>query len=131
MPAPPPPPPERAPPPPPSRAGRVRVPKRRFGDGGELDGPARAFRSAPLARRASVSAADERAIPEWCAVGARVLAEGWHGGRRMFRARVLGHRDRFPRVIVAYEANEAGATDPLSLPTPKWGYAHAGQLQQL
>ena len=122
MPAPPPPPPERAPPPPPSRAGRVRVPKRRFGDG----------RSAPLARRASVSAADERAIPEWCAIGAQVLAEGWHaGGRRMFRARVLGHRKRFPRVVVAYTANEHGATDPLALPTPRWGYVHAGQLQQL
>ena len=119
------------PPPPPSRAGRVRVPKRRFGDGGELDGPARAFRSAPLARRASVSAADERAIPEWCAIGGQVLAEGWHGGRRMFRARVLGHRKRFPRVVVAYTANEHGATDPLALPTPRWGYVHAGQLQQL
>ena len=110
----------------------MRVPKRRFGDGGELDGPARAFRSAPAPRRASVSAADECAIPEWCQVGAPVLAEGWHaGGRRWFRARVVGHRQRFPRVVVAYEADEAGATHALALPTPRQAYVHAGQLQQL
>ena len=119
------------PPPPPSRAGRVRAPKRRFGDGGELDGPARAWRSAPAPRRASVPPADERAIPEWCTIGAQVLAEGLHaGGRRWFRARVLGHRDRFPRVVVEFTSDEAGATHALALPTPKWAYVHAGQLQQ-
>ena len=110
----------------------MRAPKRRFGDGGELDGPARAWRSAPAPRRASVSAADKRAVPEWCQVGGQVLAEGWHaGGRRWFRARVLEHRDRFPRVVVEYTADEAGATHALALPTPAWAYVHAGQLQPL
>ena len=94
------------PPPPPlaaTKSGRKRTPKVFFGDAGEQE--AKRFRSEPVREKAVVPLAVEREVPAFCAVGARVKAIGLHGGsHKLFEARVLRIRERFPRLVVEFVA---------------------------
>ena len=118
-------------PPPPSRYGRKRTVKAIFGDGGEQDGPAKSFRSAPIAPKPFVALEDEMAIPAYCVPGARIMAVGWHGGsHKLFHAIVRGVRPRFPRLVVEFTADEHGAIHAVALPTPHVAHVHAGMVQE-
>ena len=155
---PPPPPPMPPPPPPPVRgSGRKRKAASRFGDSGELDGPASSFRSASAPRKESIDASLEMGVPAYCLPGEEVMAWGLHAGvRKRFRAKVVGLRKMFPRsmhevarthdmrhdadlwscgrtlgwtVIVKYIATEDGGTHPLELPDPITAYLTASDVE--
>ena len=55
-------------------SARERKRKQRFGDNGELDGPASAFHSAQSARKASVDPAEEMGVPAYALPGETVWA---------------------------------------------------------
>ncbi len=99
----------------------------RFGEGGELDGPASAFHSAPPERRASVDLASEYSVPAYALPGAAVYAYGLRAGVRMkFRAVVTSIRSRFPRIVVKYVATADGSeTAPHALPELRTAYLMA------
>jgi hypothetical protein len=130
---------EGSPPPPPQpqeepeqpwRSVRKRKAKVFFGDNGELDGPASSFRSAPPARRPSVSLSEERGVPAFALPGEVVWAMGLHAGvRKRFRAEVIGTRRLFPRIVVKYIATESGGTHPLQLPDPITAYLTMTDLE--
>ena len=106
-----------------SRSGRERKRKQHFGDNGEFDGPASSFRSAPVARKPSVSLEEETGVPAYALPGAEVWAMGLHAGvRKRFHAKVTGLRKQFPRIVVRYIATESGGTLPLELPDPVVAY---------
>ena len=108
-----------------SRYGRARKEKARFGDAGELEGPAKRFKSAPAPPKAPP--ADRLLVPEFCTVGANVRVDWWHGGNRQrFSARVEAIRAKFPRLVVRFTADAEGNTHPLALPQPITAYVHAG-----
>ena len=122
--APPPPP----PPPPPPRRERKR--KERFGDNGELDGAASSFRSNPVARKASISLADETGVPEFAFPSNQVWAKGWHAGKHAwFKARVVKLRVKFPRIHVKFLEDEHRNTHPLALPELD-AYLHAADVRE-
>ena len=103
-----------------------------FGDGGEQDGPAKSFRSAPPPPKPFVSMANEVTVPSWATVGASIKAVGWHGGtHKFFAAKVIALRDRFPKIVVEYTADEAGVTLPIALPEPRTAYLHAGLIAEM
>ena len=127
----PPPPPQAAPPPPqvgappaPARSSARAVRKRaRFGDAGELDGPASSFKSAPPLRKASIDPTHEMGVPAYALPGNDVWAMGLHAGvRKRFKAHVVKLRKLFPRIVVRYTADEAGNTSALCLPDPNTAY---------
>ena len=62
------------------RPQRERKRKERYGDNGENDGAASSFRSAPPARKASISLADENGVPGWAFPPLKVWAKGWQPG---------------------------------------------------
>ena len=72
--------------------------------------------------------ADELSVPPFCTVGAQVRAVGWHGGAKVFLATVRAIRQRFPRIVVEYTADEHGVAHPLALPTPRVAYVHGGMV---
>jgi hypothetical protein len=129
-PVPPPAPPAPPPAPPPSSRGRTIKRKERFGDAGELDGAARAFRTAPLAPKSPVPLSHETSVPAFALPGnGQLWALGWHGGvRQWFKAEVVALRVRFPRVHVRFVEDAHGSTHKLALPTPVEAYVHAGML---
>ena len=117
-------------PPQPWRSSRKRKAKTVFGDNGELDGPASSFRSAPAARKASISLAEETGVPAFAMPGATVWAMGLHCGvRKRFRAKVVSLRRLFPRIVVKYIATESGGTHPLELPDPITAYLTMTDLE--
>jgi hypothetical protein len=129
---PPPPPPMAPPPPPPVRGSeRKRKAASRFGDGGELDGPASRFRSASAPRKPSIEPSLEMGVPAYALPGEEVVAWGLHAGvRKRFRARVTGLRKLFPRIVVKYVATEDGTgTHPLQLPDPVTAYLTASDVE--
>lgn len=102
------------------RATRKRV---RFGESGELDGAASSFRSAPVARKVSVSPSEEMGVPAFAMPGATVIAYGLHVGvRKRFKAIVVKLRKQFPRIVVRYTEDVNGGTHPLQLPDPITAY---------
>ena len=125
----PPQPPQAAQPPSP-RPRRERKRKERYGDNGELEGPASSFRSAPAARKASVEASLEMGVPAYALPGEEVWAMGLHAGaRKRFKAEVVGLRKQFPRIIVKYVGTEDGNTNPLALPEMKTAYLCAADIE--
>ena len=133
-PPPPPPPPPVAPqplaPPPPPPPRRERKRKERFGDNGELDGAASSFRSSPVARKASISLADETGVPEFAFPSNQVWAKGWHAGKHAwFKARVVKLRVKFPRIHVKFLEDEHRNTHPLALPELD-AYLHAADVRE-
>jgi hypothetical protein len=119
------------PPPPPLRSGRVAKRKERFGDGGELDGPASHWRSAPTAsHRATVSLAEEIGVPAFATPGNELWAKGWHAGaHKWYQAKVVKLRASFPRIVVKYLADDAGNSHRLALPELD-AYLHAGDVRE-
>ena len=69
----------------------------------------------------------EREVPPYCTV-AEVRALGWREYRNSSKHSLVRIRDRFPRVVVEFVADENGQTHPLSLPTPRQAYVHRGML---
>ena len=127
-PLPPPPPPPPQPQPPLPRRERKR--KERFGDNGEFDGAASSFRSAPVARKASISLADETGIPGYALPPNLLWAKGWHAGEHAwFKARVVKLRVKFPRIHVKFLEDEHGSTHPLALPELD-AYLHAADVRE-
>jgi hypothetical protein len=102
------------------RASRKRE---RFGDGGELDGAASSFQSAPPPRKPSVDPSIDMGVPAFAMQGEDVWAMGLRGGVRLrFRAHVTGLRKHFPRIIVRYTATEDGETNRHALPDLQTAY---------
>ena len=68
------------------------------------------------------------AIPPYATVGAEIRALGNHaGGTKMYLAKVIAHRTKFPPIVVRYlRCEETRATHTLALPTPVTAYVHAG-----
>ena len=81
-------------------------------------GPASNYRSAPMARKASLDPSVDMGVPAYALPGSEVYAMGLRAGVRMrFRARVTSLRKMFPRIVVAYTATEDGScTSALALP---------------
>ena len=78
--------------------------------------PAKAFRSAPVARRDSVPYSIEMGVPSWALPGEQVWAMGLRAGVRMrFKAEVTSLRKTFPRIVVR-AASPARWTKPHALP---------------
>ena len=97
-----------------------------------MDGPASKFKSASIAPKPFVSVADETLVPDYATVGATVRAVGWHGGtHKFFTAKIIALRTRFPKIVVEFTADEAGATHPIALPEPKTAYVHAGMIAEI
>ena len=85
--------------------------------------PASKFRSAPLARKASVDPSIDMGVPAFALPGEEVWAMGLRGGFRLrFRAKVVALRTAFPRIVVQYTATEEGVSNPLALPEMKTAY---------
>jgi hypothetical protein len=120
-----------APPPVPERASNRASRKRvRFGESGELDGAASSFRSAPMARKVSVSPTAEIDVPAYVEPGETILAMGLHAGiRKRFKAVVIKIRKQFPRIVVKYVADEGGGTHPLQLPDPVTAYLTSSDVE--
>ena len=120
-----------APPPAPVRLSARAVRKRaRFGDAGELDGPASRFKSAPPPRKASIDPSHEMGVPAYAMPGADVWAMGLHAGsRKRFKAQVVKLRKLFPRIVVRYTADAAGNTSALCLPDPNTAYLTMSDVQ--
>ena len=111
------------------RPQRERKRKERYGENGENDGAASSFRSAPPARKASISLADENGVPGWAFPPLKVWAKGWHAGKHAwFKARVVKLRTQFPRIHVAFEEDEHGNTNTLALPELD-AYLHAADVR--
>ena len=131
-----PPPPQQPQPQPPAalqptpRQQRERKRKERYGDNGELEGPASSFRSAPAARKASIEASLEMGVPAFALPGEEVWAMGLHAGtRKRFKAEVIGLRKQFPRIIVKYTASEDGNTNAIALPEMPTAYLCAADVE--
>jgi hypothetical protein len=113
----------------PRSSTRERKRKQRYGDAGELDGAASSFRSAPSARKKSVSFEDETSVPDFAFPPNELWAKGWHAGRHAwFRARVIKLRPKFPRIHVEFIADEGGNTNALALPELS-AYVHAADVR--
>jgi len=124
-----PPPPIEDPPAAPRSSARERKRKQRYGDAGELDGAASSFRSAPSARKKSVSIEDETSVPDFAFPPNELWAKGWHAGRHAwFQARVIKLRPNFPRIHVEFTADEDGNTHALALPELS-AYVHAADVR--
>jgi hypothetical protein len=55
-----------------------------------------------------------------------------HAGiRKLFTAKILSIRTRFPRIVVEYTHDEFGQTNAISLPELKKAYVHAGMVEPL
>ena len=79
-----------------------------------------------------MSIADETEVPGFAAMGATIKCIGWHGGaHKLFTARVLEIRARFPRIVVEFTADDTGATHPIALPQPRIAYVHAGMISAI
>ena len=119
-----------APPAAPQRVSHRTTRKReRFGDNGELDGPASAFKTAPVALKAPVSLSDEVSVPGFAMPGAELWAMGLYAGtRKRFKATVVKLRTQFPRIVVKYTADENGNINPLALPDPNVAYLLASDV---
>ena len=89
-----------------------------------MAGPASAFRSAPMARKASLDPSVDMGVPGYALPGNDVYAMGLRAGVRMrFRARVISLRKQFPRIVVRYTATEDGTgASALALPEMKTAY---------
>ena len=112
------------------RPQRERKRKERYGDNGELEGPASSFRSAPAARKASIEASLEMGVPAFALPGEEVWAMGLHAGtRKRFKAEVIGLRKQFPRIIVKYTASEDGNTNAIALPEMPTAYLCAADVE--
>jgi len=117
-------------PPPPARPVRERKRKGHFGDNGELDGPASAFRSEPPPRKASIAPELEMGVPAFAMPGELVWAMGLHAGsRKRFKAEVLSLRLQFPRIVVRYTATEDGETASIALPEMRTAYLCAADVE--
>ena len=104
--------------------------KQRYGDGGELDGAASSFRSAPPSRKASIDPSVEMGVPSYALPGEQVWAMGLRAGVRMrFRAEVTKLRKQFPRIVVKYIATEEGQTSRHVLPDLITAYLHMGDVE--
>ena len=69
-------------------------------------------------------------MPHFALPGNRVWARGYHAGTRgWFKARVVKLRAGFPRIHVAYEANEQGETSKHALPDLS-AYLHAADVKE-
>ena len=111
-----------------SRYGRERKEKTRFGDAGELEGPAKRFKSAPAPPKAP--RVNELLVPDFCTVGATVRVDWSCGGnRQLFSARVEKIRAKFPRIVVRFIADAEGRTQRIALPEPVTAYVHAGLVR--
>jgi len=111
------------------QSGRGLKRKERF----EIDmhQPAKAFRSAPVARRDSVPYSIEMGVPAWALPGKQLWAMGLRAGVRMrFKAEVTSLRKSFPRIVVKYVATEDGQTSRHVLPDLLTAYLHAGDLEE-
>ena len=94
--------------------------------GGEL-AAARAKTAAAAAATSAAVAADELDTGEY-AVGRRVFAKGLgpDGDVAWFVASVVGHRERFPPLQIAYLATHPGGeTSALHLPVPRMAFVPA------
>ena len=113
------------------RSGRVRKAPGRFGHGGELEGRAGAYRSAPLPTRNREATLGLEA-PGFCLPGCTIWARGWlSGGRTWFKARILKLRRQRPPIHVVYFEDAQGNVNPLALPNLKEAYVHASDVAQL
>ena len=73
---------------------------------------------------------DEKAIPPFVVEGALIKAVGYYAGaHKLFSAKVVAIRDKFPRIVVRFIADEGGNTLPLCLPDPKTAYVHGGMVE--
>ena len=71
-------------------------------------------------------------MPPFATPGALVWATGLHAGvRKRFKARVMKIRARFPRIVVSYEADEAGGTHPLELPELRVAWLTAANVEEM
>ena len=112
-----------------TRTGRASKAATRLDDSDAFLGPARSFRSTPIASKAPMPT-HEMFIPPYAAVGARIIVQGNHaGGTRPYFADVLEHRAKFPRIVVRFiQCVQTGQTHTLALPTPAIAHVHAGLI---
>ena len=73
------------------------------------------------------------AVPAFATPGnGPIWAWGLHAGtKKRFRARVLKLRAHFPRIVVQYEATEAGVTHPLALPEVRTAYLTSAEVEEM
>ena len=91
--------------------------------------PASKFRSAAVKPKPYVAVGDEMVIPPFASVGATVKAVGYYGGsHKLFTAKVIGHRNSFPKIVVRFLSDPDGNENKLALPDPITAYVHAGML---
>jgi hypothetical protein len=101
-----------------------------YGTGGEMDGPASKFRSTARPPKVYATLSDEKAIPPFVIVGAVVKAVGYYAGsHKLFSAKVVAIRDKFPRIVVQLISDEDGNTLPLCRPDPKTAYVIGGMVE--
>ena len=83
-----------------------------------------------MARRPSVSLADENGIPGFVLPGGGPYwCQGFYAGRiGWFRATTIKLRKAFPRIHVRFIADADGNTHPHALPELD-AYVHAGQIK--
>ena len=117
----------------PTRSGRSVKRANKFGDRGEFEGAASAFRSTPIPSKPMPPLAMEYSVPAYCLPGeGQIWAYGLHAGiRKRFKARVLKLRTAFPRIVVRYEEDEDGQSHSLALPEVKTAYLSADQVEPL
>ena len=73
---------------------------------------------------------DETAIPSFVIEGAMIKAVGYYAcAHKLFSAKVVAIRDKFPRIVVQFISDEDGNTLPLCLPDPKTAYVHGGMVE--
>ena len=78
----------------------------------------------------SLAKDDDGSLPAFCHVGATVRAWGSFGEYHLFTAKVLAHRDRFPRLMIEYLSDASGSTHAIALPRPKVAFVHSGMVQE-
>jgi hypothetical protein len=114
-----------------SRNGRVRKAPGRFGHGGELEGKASEFRSAPLPLR-NRKAWMNPGAPSFCLPGCTIWARGWlSGGRSWFKARIIKLRRQRPINHVLNVEAAQGNANSLALPNLKEAYVNASDVATL
>ena len=114
-----------------SRSGRSLKAAAKFGDNGEMAGPASKYRSATTASKPLPPASVEWEVPAWAQPGAQIFAWGLHAGvRKRFHATVIKLRTSFPRIVVRYDSTEAGGTSAIELPELRSAYLTKSDIER-
>ena len=95
-----------------------------------MDGPASKFRTTARPPKVYATLSDEKVIPPFVIKGEMIKAVGYYAGaHKLFSAKVVAIRDKFPRIFVQFISDEDGNTLPLCLPDPKTAYVHGGMVE--